>query len=618
MWCNHLCFFNTNFTFIRPMRRMQTRIASRLVICRFTPRLFLRILISSFLLSYNFSLQAQSRGRGAISPEAYWARLQTVGEDTLRIEYELEFVVLLEESEKKIFNALPAPQRREYIARYWRLREPDPFTPLNERLEEHLRRRDYARENFAAKAPPYFDDRGRIYLKYGRPQFRYVDPGAHMLITQDLSILVPDGGYVGEQAIFDSTGIRRISPSGSANPWERTKALLPPGSVTVLANETWSYDQIHAGLLFNFVKQGAAFKMTPDLQNAVFGGRMQHRALQAAALYLQRQAISAHYFDLARELEDIGQELRSPTGGQASRRRDDKIHHAVHRTTSDVKDVIKEALPAAFIYKTAASALPFVADIAQFRGEQNQTRVAIGMGVNLGEQGMESDSTGVWLSSVTYGCVLNDLNGARMAQADQRQIIPVTAAGSASILGSVGMMELRCVPAPYILALQATAANETYKSLAQLPLAVRDFRGANLMLSDIQFYLPISDSSDRKILYPFGAALKTLPLTIYFEIYNLTAIGLEKNYRVDYNIIAVQSGKKIVNKLIKPFSKNEVVSITLSELRAVTQPTVRDSLALNLEKLRPGRYQLEIAVRAEDNAALVAKASKQFVLAAEN
>jgi GWxTD domain-containing protein len=566
----------------------------------------------------------------SLAAEAYLQRLQTAGAETLREEYETELVILLEENEKKAYQALALPQRREYIALYWRLRDPDPFTPANERLVEHLQRRRHVREHFHTGTPPYFDDRGKIYLKYGRPKFRYVDPGGvNMTINQDLSLLVPDGGFAPEQVVFDSSGIRRISQTNPPHPWERTAAMLPPGSVAVLPNETWSYDQIHSGLVFNFVQQNGRFKQTPDLQSAVSGGRLRHRMLQAAVLYLNRQTISPAYFELARELETVGQEMRSPTGGVSSQRLEDKLYRAVKQTASDVKQAMREAPPEAFIHKVETAALPFVAEVTQFRGAQNQTRLAIGFGVNLGESGMAADSTGHWLTGVIYSYALSNLRGETVSRADRKQKVPATAAGAASVLGSVGVMEFDCEPKPYLLALQAADASGLHKSLSKLPLIVRDFRGSDLMLSDIQLYLPLSAAvppseipmevdAAKTIPYPFPTVLKSLPLTIYFEIYNLSIIGLNKEYRIDYNVTEASSGKNLFRAITKPFRKNDEASITLSELRTVTQATSRESLTLDFGKLRPGAYQLEVRVSAAQDSGVIATASKRFVLAEEN
>jgi GWxTD domain-containing protein len=59
--------------------------------------------------------------------------------------------------------------RTEWLRRYWRLRDPTPTTPLNERYEEHQRRVLYARHNYTWKNEPFWDERGRIYIIFGRP-----------------------------------------------------------------------------------------------------------------------------------------------------------------------------------------------------------------------------------------------------------------------------------------------------------------------------------------------------------------------------------------------------------------------------------------------------------------
>lgn len=589
------------------------------------------LLIVTFLFSAHLPrispLRAQHDNMPAISAAAYLHRLQTAAGDTLRDEYEAEFIILLEESEKKAYQMLSLPQRRDYIALYWQQRDPDPFTPVNERLEEHLQRRAYVRENFRVDQPPYFDDRGKIYFKYGRPKFRYVDPGGvNMVINQDLSLLVPDGGLVGEQAVFDSSGIRRISQTNPLHPWQRTASMLPPGSVAVLPNETWSYDQIQSGLVFNFVQQSGRFKQTPDLQSAVNGGRLRHRALQAAVLYLNRQTISPAYFELARALETAGQEMRSPTGGTASQRVEDKIYRAVTQTTDEVKRAARAAPPEAFIHNVKTEALPFVADIAQFRGAQNQTRVVISFGVNLGESGLTMDAGGNWLSQVTYSYLLSNPYGETVARADEKKSIPAVAGGGASILGSVGVMEFTCEPAVYALALQAADAIGRHRSISCFSLTARNFRGDALMLSDVQLFLPIAPAAEaspaeaatKMVAYPFAVVLKSMPLIVYFEIYNLTVIGLGKSYRIDYRLTEKKAGASGLSKLVKPFGKNEESSITLSELRTVTQSSydgTQESLTLSLEKLRPGSYQLEISVQSEQGDTVLARARRQFVLA---
>lgn len=59
--------------------------------------------------------------------------------------------------------------RLEWVRRYWRLRDPTPTTPENERLDVHLQRVREARDRFAWKHAPGWDARGAIWIQFGAP-----------------------------------------------------------------------------------------------------------------------------------------------------------------------------------------------------------------------------------------------------------------------------------------------------------------------------------------------------------------------------------------------------------------------------------------------------------------
>jgi hypothetical protein len=111
--------------------------------------------------------------------------------------------------------------------------------------------------------------------------------------------------------------------------------------------------------------------------------------------------------------------------------------------------------------------------------------------------------------------------------------------------------------------------------------------------------------------------LKSIPLTLYFEIYNLSKIGLNNESRIDYNVTEAPTGKNLLSTITKPFRKDDETSITLSELRTVTRATSRESLTLDFGKLRPGAYQLEVRVSAAQDSGVVASVAKNFVLVEE-
>jgi GWxTD domain-containing protein len=60
-------------------------------------------------------------------------------------------------------------EREQFIGDFWHRRDPDPDTEENEYREAYYERVAYVNEHFASGIPGYKTDRGRIYLKYGKP-----------------------------------------------------------------------------------------------------------------------------------------------------------------------------------------------------------------------------------------------------------------------------------------------------------------------------------------------------------------------------------------------------------------------------------------------------------------
>lgn len=84
---------------------------------------------------------------------------------------------LVTEDERSVYDHLTTQDERDrFIEDFWKRRDPDPQTPDNEYREEFYRRVAYANENFAAGAPGWKTDRGRVYIIYGPPNRRDARP----------------------------------------------------------------------------------------------------------------------------------------------------------------------------------------------------------------------------------------------------------------------------------------------------------------------------------------------------------------------------------------------------------------------------------------------------------
>src|SRR5262245_8529528 len=77
---------------------------------------------------------------------------------------------IITNEERKIFNSLKTDDEREqFIEGFWRLRDPDPDTDVNEYREEYYQRIAYANEHYTSGVPGWKTDRGRIYIVFGKP-----------------------------------------------------------------------------------------------------------------------------------------------------------------------------------------------------------------------------------------------------------------------------------------------------------------------------------------------------------------------------------------------------------------------------------------------------------------
>ena len=78
--------------------------------------------------------------------------------------------LILTQSERDAWKKLGTDEEREkFIEDFWHSRDPDPDTKENEFKEQFFERIAYANEHFSSGKPGRMTDRGRIYIKFGKP-----------------------------------------------------------------------------------------------------------------------------------------------------------------------------------------------------------------------------------------------------------------------------------------------------------------------------------------------------------------------------------------------------------------------------------------------------------------
>jgi len=168
--------------------------------------------------------------------------------------------ILMEEEERKRFENLPIESKGNFIRKFWKRKDPTPTTEENERLTEHHRRVMFARENYSDIVVPYYDDRGKVYVKYGPPDNKFVS-------------------QIGAERVKD--------------------------------NESWSYEKsIREGLTFDFVKKGSSYQQVQDLSDAASPGLdIESRMTLMRQLYYERAGFTESYNRFLLETEKIDQSV---------------------------------------------------------------------------------------------------------------------------------------------------------------------------------------------------------------------------------------------------------------------------------------------------------------------
>ncbi|MBC7911706.1 MAG: GWxTD domain-containing protein [Pyrinomonadaceae bacterium] len=164
---------------------------------------------------------------------------------------EKDVAYIISDEERKAFKKLATDEEREqFIEMFWRRRDPDPDTEENEFKEEYYERFAYANENFTSGKPGWMTDRGRIYIKFGKPHERETHPtggsyhrpsyhGGGQTTTYPFEIwfyrYLPGVGSGIEIEFVDPTGTGEYRIARS--PEEKDALLNVPGAGLTLAEE---------------------------------------------------------------------------------------------------------------------------------------------------------------------------------------------------------------------------------------------------------------------------------------------------------------------------------------------------------------------------------------------
>lgn len=589
----------------------------RMKICNFNPLIIIQMMITSLLVG---SLSTASRHLEAqphqnlttdtlLTEKSYFAKLQVADEAVFKDEFETCFLMILSQTMRTYYQNLPGmDERKAYMHYYWTASNPNPIQPENDWLLEFNRRVSYARKNYPDSRPPYVDDRGKIYIKLGKPQRQYSDPGGEQFAD-----------------FFNRESIRNFY-----------RVKYPYVSYSVEASETWSYENVTDGLTFYFRRDGRVYRRLNDLKKLIVDGKRVQQ-ISAPGMSVEPNWEEWLWADMIKKRAGISPSLSRAAGKIINM--EETIRLAVEgegRSAGIFNDVLAKPLSVlseyerehSFEIKSAQRAAPvtaydpiqaenklkFMDRISQFRGPNKKTRLEIALLAPLKKNIVKKvKKSSKEKLEVACDAMIRNQSFRPLMRSSGKINIAVGKAARAKFENVVGRVELLLPPQNVELTLQMKELDKKKTGFSRKMIAVRDLSGDSLLISDVSFYQqhdakkfgsivePFHRQNLLVIPYPWQKLKRSKPPLFYFEIYNLKTAGIKDKIQISYTITPIRENANILKSLGNALSKDSKPSVSTTYIREIASDSMQELIEINLKNVKKGNHKLEITAASTGN-----------------
>jgi len=564
-----------------------------------------------FLLIHSISSFPQQKNSYATSSEQqYFDSLFASDEHSFQRKFEFPLLLLLDEDQKKTYFKIDSlSERKLFIESYWKKINPDPILSKNDWLLDFIGRCSYVKQYFPSSEPPFFDDRGKYYIKYGKPTNRFRDGGGRKTVR-----------LFTDKRVYQYIG-------------QLYSGFRPNQYYWVYPNESWVYRNIAQDFIIHFVKESTAFREVNSLTKAFSTGIGKNVAWYWNDMIQTRAYLTPTLTRVANELLHYEHELLfGAHTGRSQASRDNLLPHKRifnQKTLFEAEVFRHRKNPPLTIHHPAmaVNTLNFISDIAQFRGRGDSTRVEILFlapfknNIFHRKSFTELDTISIEFQSLMRDSLYNPLAQTRDILSYTKKVIKLE-----SDQNAVSDLVFFTPPQRGDLTLQINELEEERIGYTKQPFTIRDFTSHDLMISDIQFFLeatpadethfiPIHEKNSIKVIpYPYLAIHKTLPVFCYFEIYNIKTAGIDTEFEITLKVLSEKQRKGIFKKFFKWLTGSKQVFISIVQPRSVTDDNIKELIAIDFSKLTNGDYRLEITVTDPRNKSISTTAQKQIVI----
>ncbi|MBX7153136.1 GWxTD domain-containing protein, partial [bacterium] len=463
------------------------------------------------------------------------------------------------EETKEWLNLKTQDEKKKFISRFWKQRDPNIFTPTNERLTEHYRRLQYTRTFFAKPGIPGYDDRGLIYIRMGKPDRVFY--GGDGMIMKD--------------------------------------------------NESWIYDNGDKVLIYDFVSQYGQYVLG-NLADAIGPGLTSVAQLGALqGMYSERAIFNPYYERMALRMKALQNNLSANPGGASYARYQQELSLLKQNLLTEqyARNYEKDNTQR-FFMRSDVPEIPINVKFASFKDVDGQSRLDFYFMTPFSYLNFKSNpfEQNLLASNVTAKAKIFDNDYNEVGKIEREYLLSSTPMDVA-VRSLLDEFRITLKPGKYHVAIQLENNLAEKIGSYQFEAMVRDYSQDELMVSDLQMALRVDENADpgkfvkpntrlRVVPNPAALIVKKNPMAVYYDIYNLT---LDNNghssYEVAYTVKTLNEKKGLVLAIARLFTGKKRTSLSSVTQKQGESTMQREYIGLDISDLPEGAAQLEVKVK---------------------
>ncbi|MCG8605591.1 GWxTD domain-containing protein [bacterium] len=548
-----------------------------------------------------------------------WSSIEPL-QDKESVQQEVERIApILEKQELEEWRRLLKendPSICQRIVSFWKQKDLTPSTIRNERLLEHWERIAYARANFREARNTVYrcDDRGLIYVKYGKP-LRIISGtlGANRAALKSWTDIILDSSGRGRSAIgegsFNSDAVQQSVLLQEIDRFNNFPEYEIWFYHTLETNEPIFYLFGNREGIGRFGLRGGVEDLIPSKAFLITSARNTRGVSPGVVLqsvyYSELMHLSPYFEDRYRELEIVWESLNSQRGISAAQVNSTLRLKKQHYQTVDTYNPVYSEAPAdKSSFFDTVSEIPLASYAFRFLDAQDRPKLALTVFSYPAFKSQPADlvqSDVLRKHSLTHTLIVRD----EQKQEIERKVEKMEA-GAEYV--STFTLDHRTTEAPYSLSAELFYLKSNQVEFAQIAqvetspdiigvgktdiLARPPLRPnrAQLELSDL--ILGVKTPEESKALplpYPLVPSKRILAtdlLKAYLEVYHLDLgdDGMAR-FSIDCEIGKLEGKKR---------SKKESLSVSFEFFS--TERTSKEGFDMDISKLTAGNYELTVKV----------------------